>query len=357
MTDSKQKRPPAGAALGKAQENSDSGSNYNNIPEELKALPQWVCAFADKIPKNPKTVWNASVTNPATWGTYEEAVKAGFPHIGFVFKKGDPYVAIDMDPPCNDEERANHTKVFNEVVSYTEYSVSGKGLHVITRGTIPHAVKRNHIEIYDCNRYFIMTGNHMAGRPTTIEDCNEVINKIVAEAGADRTPAITHSEPETVTDAVVYERCLSSSNGDKFKALWDGQWELNYSSQSEADYALINHLAFVSHNNEQTKRLFRQSALGQRKKAEREENYLDPMIGQIRAEQNPSVDFSNFKPPLFVKEPEHITTDFKFPNGLVGEMSQYILDTAIKPIPEIALKLVAVATGQAPFLYGILRVG
>ena len=149
MADSKQKRPPAGAAPGNAQESSDSGSNYNNVPEDLKALPQWVCAFADKIPKNPKTGWNASVTNPATWGTYEEAVKAGFPHIGFVFKKGDPYVAIDLDEPRTDEERRNHDHLYNSVVSYTERSVSGKGVHIISFGKIPHAVKRNHVEIYD----------------------------------------------------------------------------------------------------------------------------------------------------------------------------------------------------------------
>ena len=46
----------------------------NNIPAELKALPQWVCADINKRPIDPKTNKSASVTNPATWGTYEEAV-------------------------------------------------------------------------------------------------------------------------------------------------------------------------------------------------------------------------------------------------------------------------------------------
>ena len=47
---SKQKRPPRQAALGKAQVSIDSGSNYNNIPAELKELPQWVVAGKNKIP-------------------------------------------------------------------------------------------------------------------------------------------------------------------------------------------------------------------------------------------------------------------------------------------------------------------
>lgn len=312
--------------------------DYGTFPAELKALPHWVCAKPDKIPKNPKTGWNASVTDPTTWGTYEEVVKAGFPHIGFVFKKGDPYVAIDMDPPCNDEERVNHDHIYNTVVSYTERSMSGEGVHIIAHGSIPHAVKRDHVEIYDRERYFIMTGDHIEGRPTTIEDCNDVINGIVEQADSERSVAIEHSEPEKETDRAVYDKCLSYANGDRFNELWEGRWQGNpkYPSQSEADLALINHLAFVSHNNDQTVRMFRTSALGQRKKADRDD-YLAGMIGQIRAEQNPQIDFSKFKAPAIAKEPEHIKSDIVFPGGLVGEMAQYILDTAVKPIPGIAL--------------------
>ena len=52
-------------------------TKIENIPNELKAVPQWVCAVSnDKIPKNPHTGGNAKANDPSTWGTYEEAVKA-----------------------------------------------------------------------------------------------------------------------------------------------------------------------------------------------------------------------------------------------------------------------------------------
>jgi hypothetical protein len=49
--------------------------------------------------------------------------------------------------------------------SYTEYSPSGKGLHVLVRGTIPHSIKDgNGFEMYNELRYFTVTGNHLPKR-------------------------------------------------------------------------------------------------------------------------------------------------------------------------------------------------
>ena len=38
-----------------------------NLPNELKALTQWVCAGSDKAPVDAKTGRSASVTDPTTW--------------------------------------------------------------------------------------------------------------------------------------------------------------------------------------------------------------------------------------------------------------------------------------------------
>ena len=74
-------------------------TKIENIPQELKNLPQWVCAVGhDKIPKNPKTGGNAMANNPDTWGTYEQAVNAcekyGFDYLGFEFANG--YFGVDL---------------------------------------------------------------------------------------------------------------------------------------------------------------------------------------------------------------------------------------------------------------------
>lgn len=224
-------------------------------------------------------------------------------------------IGIDFDHASNEAERKTQEIIYNKVVSYTERSLSGEGAHIICLGTIPNAVKRPHVEIYGRTngvgspRFFIMTGDHVEGRPKTVEDCNDVVNAIVAEDAKQRSTVVEHSEPEKHGDRSVYDLCRSYKNGDKFIELWEGRWEGMYRSQSEADYALVNMLAFVSPNNEQVKRMFRVSGLGQRKKAWRED-YLDKQIGTIRAEQHPpEVDFTNFKQPPAISEPEPLPDD------------------------------------------------
>jgi len=71
-----------------------------NIPDELKARPQWV-THKKKIPFNPRTGKAADTTDPATWGTFDEAYQAAqrrhHAGIGYVFSPDDPYVGIDLD--------------------------------------------------------------------------------------------------------------------------------------------------------------------------------------------------------------------------------------------------------------------
>lgn len=334
------------------------------IPAELRALPQWVVAGRNKVPLNARTLHAASTTDPRTFATYDEALAVARQHslyIGFVFTAEDPYCGVDLDAPDDDAQVARHQLIFENVVTYTELSVSGKGLHLIARATIPHAMKRDKVEVYDRERYFIFTGNVMQGRPTEILDCNDILNQMVAEMGVrSNRISISHSEPEKENDADVLNHCASIANGDKFKALWQGQWQ-GYSSQSEADYALINHLAFISPNNEQCKRMFRASALGQRDKALRED-YLDTMLGQIRGEQHPPVDFSQFRPPpLEVTRPAFRPSEpeaLSYPEGLVGEIAQYIYATATRPVPQVALgAALGLMAGMCGRVYNINHTG
>ena len=45
--------------------------NTDNIPEELKSLDQWVCAWDhNKCPMSPYGYEGASSSNPETWGSF-----------------------------------------------------------------------------------------------------------------------------------------------------------------------------------------------------------------------------------------------------------------------------------------------
>ena len=82
-----------------------------------------------------------------------------------------------------------------------------------------------------------------------------------------------------LTDEQVMQHALKSESGDKFKALYNGQWEELYDSQSDADMALVSMLAFWCGNvEEQIDRIFRESGL-MREKWDR--NTGDSTYGQI----------------------------------------------------------------------------
>ena len=81
--------------------------NYQNVPEELRLLPKWVCwQYRDtdngkrtKIPVNPLTKQWAKKNDPTTWVSFENAVahSAVYDGVGFMITQDDPYIFIDFD--------------------------------------------------------------------------------------------------------------------------------------------------------------------------------------------------------------------------------------------------------------------
>lgn len=139
---------------------------YENIPEELKRLPQWVSA--GKGDKTPMKSWEyapASSTDPNTWATFEiakESYDLGlYPYCGFVFADNG-YVGIDIDDGFDEDNFISDLAldIIDHCQSYTERSKSGRGFHIIVKGTLPFKGKNNlaGVEIYRTARYFIMTG-------------------------------------------------------------------------------------------------------------------------------------------------------------------------------------------------------
>lgn len=322
-----------------------------NIPLELRALPQWACAGPDKVPISPRTGEAASTTDPATWGTFEEAVRRGMAHVGFMLAEWDPYTIIDLDnkaeDPCTAEEWATHQTILETFDSYTERSASGRGYHIIVRGKIPRGVKRGKVEAYSAHRFMICTGDVV--RNTPIADHQILLDQLFAEMARNTTVLVEHES--TIDDQEIVEMAMRASNADKFNALCNGEWgALDYPSQSEADFALLSILAFYTRDNEQVRRLFRMSKLGKRDKAQRD-SYLNRALSKIRASEPPLVDISALQaqavettPPVEVIRapvPSSYTGDaidgVTFPPGLVGEVADYIYRTAIRPVPEIAL--------------------
>lgn len=252
---------------------------FNVIPQTLKDLAKWVVWRGEerggkttKVPYDAKTQKYASVTNPATWATFEQARTAfkaeGFDGVGFVLTKDDPLVGIDLDH-CID--RATGViepwalAVVDQIHSYTERSPSGNGLRIFVRGTLPsHGRKKGPLELYQDGRYLTVTGNHLAGTPLTIEDRHTTLQRVHAAL----FPLRNHSDHPyrnntliSADDETLLKRMFASKNGAKIKQLWQGDWN-DYLSQSEADAALCCHLAFwFGRDSVRMERVFRQSQL------------------------------------------------------------------------------------------------
>ena len=249
--------------------------NYDNIPSELKQLKNWVCWTVDKIPKNPLNGQNAMSNNKNTWGTFQQAVDAcaryGLDGIGFMFTP--PYFGVDLDK-CVEE-----TDFIDEFVdtlqSYAEYSKSGLGLHIICRGKLPDGARRKkNVEMYDGGRFFIMTGNVYRGEILPIAECSETIkilhSKYVQSPQSSATPR--EVEKITLTDTELIDKARQAKNGIYFQALYEGNWQGAYTSQSEADLAFAHMLAFWTQRNfDQMDRIFRSSGL-MRKKWDRKQS-------------------------------------------------------------------------------------
>lgn len=161
---------------------------------ELKALSTWVGYTSDKIPMNPRTGRAASSTDPATWATAPEAWAArrrnAWAGIGYVFTIGAGVVGIDLDDCYDDNGKLSDVagQVVSCLDSYTERSPSGRGLHILACGSIPHSIKQPGFEMYNEARYFTVTGDRLRAYSANIEDRPAELLSLFVTFGGDVEP-------------------------------------------------------------------------------------------------------------------------------------------------------------------------
>jgi putative DNA primase/helicase len=273
--------------LPNATENCNQ-NHFDKIPQELKRWARWVCHTPSKVPVNPKTGGNAKVNDHNTWGEFAQAVNHweshkgnGIAGIGYVFGNFDPHCGIDLDKCRNPETweiEAWAREIITRMNSYTEVSPSGTGVHILVKANLSQGNRKgNGVEMYDSNHYFTVTGNHLPGTPTTIENRQEELEALHREIFEADTPCpdqmsgiregeeISKPIPSPtldLSDRELFAKACQAANGEKFDRLWEGSWEGSYPSQSEADLALSGLLAFYTGKDAaRMEKLFRQSGL------------------------------------------------------------------------------------------------
>ncbi|MSR58333.1 MAG: DUF3987 domain-containing protein [Planctomycetaceae bacterium] len=214
----------------------------DGIPDELKALTQWVLwkiVVRDGKPtKEPFQVSgvHASSTNAATWTTFDDVYAAymsgGYDGIGFVFAAGGGYVGIDFDGCRNPETGAiDYWAIasLEDFPSYAEISPTGTGVKVFIKGDLPtektgaktgkhnqvpgmgYGGKKPGIEIYQRGRFFAVTGHALPEAPAVVVSFNGVLHdwfgRVFTPAPEDAKP-ISSSAP-SVDRAKLVERAIA----------------------------------------------------------------------------------------------------------------------------------------------------
>ena len=171
------------------------------IPLALRERDQWVVwryetrqGKRTKVPLDAKTGQHASVSEPATWTTFDKALAVyeaseTLSGISYVFCADDPFCGIDVDD-CLDEE--GHLLWGSDLLelfpTYCEVSPSGRGLKLIMRGKKPESARckanwfdAGTIEVYDQKRLFAITGQLFDGCPAEVLDCQENLDALCTQ--------------------------------------------------------------------------------------------------------------------------------------------------------------------------------
>lgn len=309
-----------------------------SLPDALAPLaqyPQFICyklvpkddrpGKFDKLPCDHRSGAVAAAQDSAIWTDHATAQAAASRFgagygVGFVLTPQAGFFCLDIDnclQPDNTWSALANELCGRLAGAAVEVSVSGRGLHVFGRGTIPPHAKKNTahgLELYSGNR-FIALGRDALGNAAA--DCTDALAGIIAQYfpfnAADEsediwtdTPVAEWSEHED-DDQLIARACASSPRVDAaavfgeseaakvtFADLWNRNAEAlakryvrvdprdpHAYDESSADMALAQHLAYwTGKNMERMRRLMRASKLNRDKyeKRRRTGTYLEETI-------------------------------------------------------------------------------
>ena len=277
-------------------------NRYIKIPQEIKRTKRWICYRVEiregretKIPYNAMDGHYAKSNDSSTWNTFKIAimgcVKYKFDGIGFMLgydsNANTTYFGIDLDNHegnlTSDEFNLFAKEFIDSLQSYSEYSHSGNGVHIICKGTLPTGARRkagSNVEMYDKGRFFTMTGNVING--TDIFDRTEEIKplwekylntkteeyQVIPENfngfifGSKIINKPVTLTPSRLSDSELLDKIRSSRFGSEFISLYNGDMSNYGNDHSAADMALCKILAFwTGCDATQMDRIFRTSGL------------------------------------------------------------------------------------------------
>lgn len=259
-------------------------TNLDNIPDAMKALPNWVAFRTEQVDGKIKKIllspnkgasdikylkW-AKPNDPTTWATFDKAVafakKYKLDGLAFAMS-GSGMTCIDLDRHLDENGKPSElAQKFIDAAqgTYIEKSVSGRGLHIFYAGERPDGYQNRNIELdletYDSARFMSMTGNLYGNAPKEINPPSAELNSLLKSKLAKVQSYVAPSMPLGMDDNSLIDKIRSSKVGHEFDALMRG--ENLCGDHSVSDFKLCNMLAFFSGGDAaQVERCFRSSGL------------------------------------------------------------------------------------------------
>ena len=264
-----------------------------NVPEEMRNKPNWVVVRTrendgtgrlDKFLINPHTGKFAESDNPETWSDFdtacEYAKENGGVCLAYALDGKDNIACIDLDGCMQDNGDFSDIaqKAFIAASgSYTEKSVSGKGLHIFgkTKGADLRSFSKDKtMEYYQGGHFIAMTGDYYGSSELRSFDTPMMQN--VLESKLEKRTEWKHTGEgieglSSMDDREMLEKAFAAKNGDTVKRLYNGE-DLR-GNHSNSDMSLMNYLAFWSnHDINQMLRIFSTSGLY---RAEKPQSYYE----------------------------------------------------------------------------------
>lgn len=233
----------------------------------------------------------ASSTDPATWATYDEVGE----NKGVVFEPTVGIVGIDFDHCVVDGVITNEAieKFVRAAKTYTEYSPSGTGLHLLFKSTerIDLEANKHHfnntesVEAYTWGRYFTFTGNVYKDSKELMEVDSEIFIQLLSQLGYPWkriTESVAHTGGTSfLSKDEILTKMFASKNGEKMRRLYDGNLTEYHNDTSNADLNLCLALAFWSNRDFQVmKELWLESPIGKREKTQTRVDYQDRTLNR-----------------------------------------------------------------------------
>nr|WP_315256558.1 DUF3987 domain-containing protein [uncultured Duganella sp.] len=202
----------------------------DNIPQALREEKRWVVWAAEgpaaskptKVPYDPSLPSaRAKVNDPATWGTFEQAVAAyeegGYAGIGIVLD-GTGLVGIDLDNCVVEGKISPAAQMLLDSVgaTYIELSPSGTGLRAFgyaenLAGGVNQVYNGLKVELYSTGRFLTVTGHHVEnGAVGPLVGFAELAERIRGEQKANPKPSEQEQVPGAARQGELVRRIMSA---------------------------------------------------------------------------------------------------------------------------------------------------